>query len=557
MTSTQTGFAKWGGIPRPAHCLLAANLLVLLLLQLWRPFFFLTNDNLCYFQPVMAEIGRRLAHFQNPFYNDYIFGGGYCLLRDPSFINCWHPVLLLISLLASAGLERWIVELWGSFLLIVQSLGFYFCALEAQKRWVGAVSPCWSALLSLSWTYGVYQLLIGSSWVLYLANTSALPWLLYGLLCRDTKIGIAVFVLAELHACMGGHPGPFLFENFAVLLLALGLSVAERDIVPAARCFGSLALAFIILLPFVLPFLSGFAHATRADGLSASMLQEGKIPFWHVPLSWFLGGLSALDGAPLAVGGPQADACGLLFCPAAFCLLLCRPASWTGKTICLALFIAFAFVLLVRPAPVQHLFSSLPVFRSLRWPFKEGFLLLFGLHLWMSIYGMRIFWKKAVLYFGIGMIVFCGTLFSSPAPTIQPLNADRNFYLSGKAESFWQLARQLQAPGEYFAAVLPFRNPRDDEASILLGSCNYGSLFRVPCAIGYSLTRANASNRFGPQPFYMGFYEEQLSGLQHREQLIFLSFDKPGNTSVLVRKAGGRNYRITWQDQAWRLSEIP
>src|SRR5271156_4850994 len=89
--------------------LLAATL-IFALLECWRPCFFLTDDNLDGGFPFFSEMGMRLLRGQSPFVTEYLFGGHYNLLRDVTFF-AWHPVYLLISLLAGTRFHFWIIDI--------------------------------------------------------------------------------------------------------------------------------------------------------------------------------------------------------------------------------------------------------------------------------------------------------------------------------------------------------------------------------------------------------------------------------------------------------------
>jgi hypothetical protein len=88
---------------------LAVSALIFAVLQLWRPCFFLTDDNLDGGLPFFSEVGMRLWHGQSPFISQYLFGGHYHYLRDVTFF-AWHPVYLLSSLLAGTRFHFWIID---------------------------------------------------------------------------------------------------------------------------------------------------------------------------------------------------------------------------------------------------------------------------------------------------------------------------------------------------------------------------------------------------------------------------------------------------------------
>src|ERR1700729_183091 len=80
---------------------LGAVVVVLALLEIWRPCYFLTDDNLDSCLPLLTGIGRRMLQGESPFYSDYTFGGNYDLLRDPMTF-AWHPFYFLAALVANS-----------------------------------------------------------------------------------------------------------------------------------------------------------------------------------------------------------------------------------------------------------------------------------------------------------------------------------------------------------------------------------------------------------------------------------------------------------------------
>ena len=111
---------------------LALFALGFLLLEIWRPFYFLTDDNLSAGFPVLTEIGRHLKAGKSPFVGDYLFGGHYNLLRDIGTID-WHPFYLASSLLADTGARFWIMDLIAFLFLLVATVGFTLLAYRLRR----------------------------------------------------------------------------------------------------------------------------------------------------------------------------------------------------------------------------------------------------------------------------------------------------------------------------------------------------------------------------------------------------------------------------------------
>ena len=65
---------------------LTGCIVIFALLEMWRPCFFLTDDNLASIFTILTGVGRHLKTGQSPFICDYLFGGHYDFLRDISSI---------------------------------------------------------------------------------------------------------------------------------------------------------------------------------------------------------------------------------------------------------------------------------------------------------------------------------------------------------------------------------------------------------------------------------------------------------------------------------------
>ena len=75
----------------------ALALLACVALQIWRPYFFLTDDNLVQYLPPMVEMGRNLQAGKPIFVSAYLFGGNYDWSSDASAFAFLSPLLPLLS----------------------------------------------------------------------------------------------------------------------------------------------------------------------------------------------------------------------------------------------------------------------------------------------------------------------------------------------------------------------------------------------------------------------------------------------------------------------------
>ncbi|NJK92135.1 MAG: hypothetical protein HC904_10080 [Blastochloris sp.] len=149
----------------------------LFLLQLWRPFFFLTDDSLILYFPVWVGVGRDLWAGQDPWVSMYLFGGNYRLNQDAMFNGLWHPVTWLIALLEPTFLRNAMVDLMAMGNVLLAVTGFRWMSGKLMEAGLFRVSSRGAMFLSLSYGFSFYALHLGSSGLWYLANVAALPWM--------------------------------------------------------------------------------------------------------------------------------------------------------------------------------------------------------------------------------------------------------------------------------------------------------------------------------------------------------------------------------------------
>jgi hypothetical protein len=146
-------------------------------LELWRPCFFLTDDNLDGGFPVFTEMGRRLLHGQSPFITEYLFGGHYNLLRDPTFF-IWHPVYFLASLLTGTPFHFLVIDVPAFVFFMLATAGFVNLAWYLRGELSLQLSDGWIMFYTMSFTYSVIILALGASW-LTMPRSRGLRWVFY------------------------------------------------------------------------------------------------------------------------------------------------------------------------------------------------------------------------------------------------------------------------------------------------------------------------------------------------------------------------------------------
>ena len=167
------------------HLLLFA--LVFALLEIWRPCYFMTDDNLCGFFPYLTEMGRHIKEGRSPFLSDYLFGGHYLMLRDISFLY-WHPFYVLPTLLADTPARFCIMEVIAGLLLLFGLAGFTLLAWRLRAEWNPALPDFHLTFYTFSFFFSTFLLTAGASWINFHGSASALPWLMLGLLERRIPV---------------------------------------------------------------------------------------------------------------------------------------------------------------------------------------------------------------------------------------------------------------------------------------------------------------------------------------------------------------------------------
>jgi hypothetical protein len=477
-------------------CTVGACIFLFLLLQLWRPCYFLTDDNLAGNFPVYTEMGRDLKAGRAPFTSEYLFGGGYNYLRDLGAVQ-WHPFILIPALLADTTAQFWIVDISALLFLILTTVGFTVLAYSLREELSLKIPDAYLVFYTVSFVFSSYILTVGPSWLNFLGNQSSLPWLALGILDRKVMRGTILVLLFTVHELLVAYAPLTVSGGLCLTLFAVGVAIWKRSGQPLfCWCAGNL-LALLILSPLLLSIMDGFAHSVRILGLPISQLSINSVPAGTFFFSFFMGNWSE----PIAIwhGDKSLDTLtfpyvsSILACAAAWCLIpaLFVPAPWRSlEKVCLLL-AGGLVVLIIRPDWLAAMMYHLPFFRSMRWPFREGMQFLFFIHLFLILrFPERIpRWQPATVLFSLMMFLL--PLPFIRVPTLNALFLDRQLLFSGEAERFWAGVKSQLKPTDEIATVIDWpywqANSRDIPYT-LLGTANFPAFFQVRCISGYSPT---------------------------------------------------------------------
>ncbi len=159
-------------------------------------------------------MGHRLLSGQSPAISGHLFGGNYNLLRDSACFS-WHPLYLLVSLLAGTPFHLLIVDVDVFVLFMLGTAGFVTLAHHLRREMPLTISDGWIMFYALSFTYSMIALTTGASWITFLGDQSALPWHVQGTLKKTWRRGIGLVVQYSMQQVLGGHLTPtFANTNF-------------------------------------------------------------------------------------------------------------------------------------------------------------------------------------------------------------------------------------------------------------------------------------------------------------------------------------------------------
>ncbi len=539
---------------------LAYSAMIFTLLQAWRPYFFLTDDNLDGGFPFFTEVGQNLLAWRSPFVSHHLFGGDYNLLRDPNFFG-WHPVYLLFSLLEATPLHLGIIDADAFFMLMLATAGFVTLAHHLRRTMPLSISDRWITFYALSYTFTMIALTTGASWLSFLGDMASLPWLALGILQTTWWRGVPLVLLFTLNELLGGHLEPTLSNSIFLSLFAVGLTIARRSPLPLINWLAGYAVAVILLSPLVLPILDGFNHSMRAGGVALEDMQQNNIPALDFLPSIFLG-MTVWIFYPhqhpyvtytLALGASAAAWCLLpaLVPELAFRArqlvnlvygfsrpggpeAIPRPAKlkWRGTTFVALLMVVFGAVMIVRPFFITEIMAHLPVLKSMRWPFREFIQFQFFLHFFLVVRSPGLNGPVRKYSAAFGTFVYAVPLFFSPfAPTFNTMTWDRELLISGRCQDFWAQVRPLLKPDDRVAVVIPlnlYEDDRFEEPYCLLGSYNYAELEGFINAWGYSPTVPRDQVYTQTYAFYpFGAYlpSQKAALLAERPHLKFITLE--------------------------------
>jgi hypothetical protein len=467
------------------------GLLVIALLEAWRPFYFLTDDNMAHWVPLVVGIGRNLLSGRSPFFMPQLYGG-YDMLRDAGALCFWNPLVLGLSLLGQTPLRLALADIFVGFNLLLAAFCSAHLLLLWRRRLALPLSDRRLMFLALSYAFSAYAIIVGASWGNYMANAASLPLMLLGLFAERRHRGVVLFACGMAHGVLAGHPSPWLFSLMGVCALAAAWSYLHRTPEPLLRGLLGGALMLSATAPLLVLALGGFGGTARNTSFSIEETLMMRVPLPVFIASWQGGPLGALGG-PFAIvqlaPGLGFAIVAVAFSHTALSSLFTRgPSRVPGLERVLLGLMLLTALLVVRPLWLQQVLSDVPLVRSLRFPFREVWLFHFWTMLWLALRLPRLSPRAMRLSACSGTLLVALSLLPFGPPSFTQMSADRDALISGRAFRFWDGVRAELPAGSRVLGVMEnavMEAQQDEVPSALLGAYNYPALFDVPGASGY------------------------------------------------------------------------
>jgi hypothetical protein len=239
---------------------------------------------------------------------------------------------------------------------------------------------------------------------------------------------------------------------------------------------------------------------------------------------------------------------------AAWCILpaLVSRAKWRGLEIVTMSMMIFGMLLIIRPVFVSEIMLHLPLFRSMRWPFREFVQFEFFLHLFLLIRppGLTLGGRRLFAVWSVAMLLVPMALFRLP-PTLNAMTWDRELILTGGYASYWDKVRPLLKPTDRIAVLIPldlYEDDRFEEPYSLLGTFDYAVLDGVVNAWGYSPTAPQDQLYTRTYAFYpFGAYrpEQKQSLMAEKPDLKFITLESLHPLKITLSSRDGPTIDLT------------
>ncbi|PTX92189.1 hypothetical protein DB346_24935 [Verrucomicrobia bacterium LW23] len=448
--ASSAGPGYWNAwLDRPVLLAGLGALLFMLALEIWRPYFCLTDDNLNH-SPVLVEEGRNIWAGRNPFVSQYLYEGNFVVTKELPVLYQANPVALLVSvLLVHTPFLYAIMDVVTTIYFIIAAMCTALLYVRLKQKYNLAVTNGLIVYITLSANFSIYSLVIASSCSVYVNNQSGLALILIGVIHDNVRRGFLWTAAGFAWMFMAGYPGTLIFTLVLMPFFLIPYCYYERRFTPLLSFFAGGILSLLIVSPYMYWVGLGFAETKRVAALSTEEVIALSFPFPSSLVAFLIGLGDCLlfqlhyQWAGLApeysMALPSSFAGVLLFC-------CWRPvkqipaAAW-----CCLPVLALTFLLTDRPLWFQeNVIRYIPLLNAMRWPLKELiFLIVFG-HLFIVLTLPVVAPKKLLTLIVIGVAFWCLPLVTSGPPSISFRENDLKALTTGQADRYWaELKKKL------------------------------------------------------------------------------------------------------------------
>jgi hypothetical protein len=200
---------------------------------------------------------------------------------------------------------------------------------------------------------------------------------------------------------------------------------------------------------------------------------------------------------------------GLLSCAAAFQVLgsLSGLKKLSRLEISVLILIALVGLFILRPLWLAAVVSHTPLLRSLRWPFREIYVLLFFIHFWLALRPVALAPRAATINTIASCAVFAASLYLVNPWSFSATPVDRRLLFSGQAQAYWERLKPALGPQDRLIAIADsdFTTHHHNEVPyVLLGAFNFPALFQVHAYGGYSAQGMSSARTAAATPYFLG-----------------------------------------------------
>lgn len=526
------------------------------LLQLWRPLYHLTDDNLSGWLPAVTEFNRRLWQGQWPFISQGVFGGNFDLLADPGVLSVLSPFSLAFSWLSLTEYAYALVDVVSVCTTFCIAASFCWSALWLRRHF-RLDTPRWLiVLLTLSFTFSPYNLFVGSAWLGFLSPQASLPLMIVGCLHPSARRGTLLQIGALLFSFFGGHAHTFVMLCLFSGVIGAAIAWHERRADPLLRVMVAGAVTAVLVLPVVWKAFANFSTSRRAAGLSAS---EGTTLRFELPLlltTVLAGPIAALvsthtleQANDISRGLMSSGYSVVNFMFVMSIATMIRHKGIHRFTWVFVILLLVSGLFVTRPDWLAAGIAHIPVLRSLRWPFREVWIVVFSIHLLLLFEPKWLGPRERPALLSAGALVL-GLLLLLPPPTLGAFTTDRRLLFSSVARQYWTEMQQRHGPVRGLVVgmdTIHVSPPRERIPFTLLGTHNFGSYFGFTSSMGYTFIPSirRVSSEDPEQPYHPG-------GMFERADARAISRRHPGYWLVELESLSPPRWTVRTPRGRWR-----